>query len=371
MSERQLRILLVAEGLLGTQAVKMLTKGPHKLVGLLASPSVDETNEYTLNAAQELGIPNWLTKEVESHEFSKIVTKLNVDLILDCNSPLALTNEIVKACRTGAFKIHPGPLPQYAGTNPQNWALYNGERHHGVTLYELTETTHAGPVAYESSFPIEDSDNGFSLSLKCDDAALALLIRLLDAAAIETPIGTSPIPCHSQAGSGKHRCEDNAPNAGRIDWDWRARDVVNHVRACDCFPLPSPWEAPITLLMGDPFGVSRATITGLRHAGENPGTVGAKTDSGVLVACADEWIEVRQLKIDEEFVDAVDVLSAGDVLSRAPVGSSRHPSGKLFGAEATDNTSSSEIPRRRYENRMKRKSERFSRAPGEKLTKSS
>ena len=267
MSERQLRILLVAEGLLGTQAVKMLTKGPHELVGLLASPSVDETNEYTLSAAKELGIPNWLTKEVESAEFSKTVTDLNVDLILDCNSPLALTNEVLQACRIGAFKIHPGPLPQYAGTNAQNWALYNGERHHGVTLYELTETAQAGPVAYESSFPIEDSDNGFSLSLKCDDAALALLIRLLDAAAIETPIGTSPIPCHSQAGSGRHRCEDNAPNAGRIDWDWRARDVVNHVRACDCFPLPSPWATPVTLLMGDPFGVSRATITGLRHAG--------------------------------------------------------------------------------------------------------
>jgi methionyl-tRNA formyltransferase len=52
------------------------------------------------------------------------------------------------------LNLHNGPLPRYRGVAPINWALKNGEEHHGVTIHEITPSVDAGPIVAQVRYSI-------------------------------------------------------------------------------------------------------------------------------------------------------------------------------------------------------------------------
>jgi methionyl-tRNA formyltransferase len=52
------------------------------------------------------------------------------------------------------LNLHNGPLPRYRGVSPINWALKNAERHHGVTIHEITPGIDDGPIVAQVTFSI-------------------------------------------------------------------------------------------------------------------------------------------------------------------------------------------------------------------------
>jgi methionyl-tRNA formyltransferase len=52
------------------------------------------------------------------------------------------------------LNLHNAPLPRYRGKSPINWALKNGEDHHGVTLHEITPGIDDGPIVAQVTYSI-------------------------------------------------------------------------------------------------------------------------------------------------------------------------------------------------------------------------
>jgi hypothetical protein len=69
-----------------------------------------------------------------------------------------------------SFDLHPGPLPRYAGLNSVSWAIYRGEKEHGVTLHKLAPEIDAGPIIFQESVSIGRKETGLSLTAKCVNA---------------------------------------------------------------------------------------------------------------------------------------------------------------------------------------------------------
>jgi len=51
----------------------------------------------------------------------------------------------------GAWNLHPGPLPRYAGLNAPSWAIYRGEQRHGVTVHRMDRGIDTGDIAYQET----------------------------------------------------------------------------------------------------------------------------------------------------------------------------------------------------------------------------
>lgn len=321
MIRRQgLRVLLVAEESAGLQTLKMLQEGPHDLAGVLASPDHESRMTTVWNAAKKAGFPVWPAESVRDDDFALKVDQLAIDVLLNVHSLYLIRGSILEACRLGAYNLHPGPLPHYAGLNVPSWAIYAGETRHAVTLHEMTPDIDAGTIAYESWFPIEDRDNGFTLMAKCIRAGLPLVEQLLDAAAQEQASGSPTVPRIAQDFSQRRYFGKQAPNAGQINWNQSARNVLDHVRASDYSPFASPWGAPKTIRCSDEFGIVKVTETSQDVDNAAPGFVGRETPHGILVACRDQWVEVRKLKTEQGVVDARAVLSSGDQLQERSAG---------------------------------------------------
>ncbi|MEO1998548.1 MAG: formyltransferase family protein [Planctomycetaceae bacterium] len=310
--QRQLNVLLVGEEAAAIQTLRSLAAGPHHVVAVMATPDAPAQAAGLWNTAQRMGFPTWPASLVKQDRLAQQVADHAVDLILNVHSLFIMHPAVIQAARIGAFNMHPGPLPEYAGLNVPSWAIYHGETDHGVTIHEMVDQIDAGTIAYQQRFPIAPEDTGMSLMLKCVRAGLPLLARLLEDAAISK----DQIPRIEQHFQHRRYLYGAAPNNGHMCWHRSAMDVSNHVRAADYSPFASPWGHPTNRYRGTTIGIAKTSRTGETCTVE-PGTIGRIVQAGVLVAAEDEWIQVEKLEIHEKRVEARSVLSSGDRLEES------------------------------------------------------
>jgi len=303
---RALRVLLAGEEAAGAQTLRLLHESGQQVVGVLTGRGAEPSGPVA-SAARQCGDRVRPARLVREPAFAAELAAEGVELLLNVHSLHVAAAEVVAAPRLGSFNVHPGPLPEYAGLNAPSWAILRGERTHAVTVHWMDAGIDTGDVAYEERFPIAPDETAFTLSVKGVRAALPLLRRLLDDAAAEP----SAIPRQTQRAVPGRRYGRQAPRGGRIDWGALAAEVERLVRASDYGLFASPWGAPRATLPGvGEIEITKAACTG-RPAGVPPGTLGGRAEGGALVACGDEWLLVRKLRVGGVPADPARLLLRG------------------------------------------------------------
>lgn len=300
-----MNILIVAQESAGVQALRMLAQRGHRICAVLtrAPSEAGAVHGATVDAmARKLGYPTLHAELVKDPAFATQVQRERVDIILNIHSLFIMHAAVAASARLGAFNLHPGPLPAYAGLNAPSWAILHGETQHGVTVHWMEEGIDTGPIAYQRLFPLTDADTGLTVAHRCVREGLELIAELVDTAATEP----AAIPRRTQDLSRRSYFGREVPHGGALDWSWPARRVVDFVRACDYHPLPSPWGYPSTRADGATLAIARARCTGDPTTAP-PGTVVGRSDA-VRVACADEWVEVSHVWREGRRVSAADVI---------------------------------------------------------------
>ena len=306
--DKPLNVLLVGEEAAGVQTLRAVASSGHRIVAVVASPTKKALGGMTLwNVAAKLGYATWPAKLVKDPNFAETIRSEKVDILLNIHSLFIIHPEVLKVPRIGSFNMHPAPLPRYAGLNAVSWAIYRGERTHGVTIHQMVPEIDAGPIVYQAFFDIE-MDTALSLTAKCTQAGVRLVQRLLETAAADP----KAIPRLPQDLTKREYFGTEIPENGRLSWSRSARDVVNFVRACDLFPFRSPWGYPRARIGEREIALVKACLSGRR--GTVPGTVGQRVGSALHVACADEWILVQKLICEGHYLDSAEVLKPGDRL---------------------------------------------------------
>ena len=305
-----MNVLLVGEESAGAQTLKLLADSDHRLVGVMASPTREAASGMTVwQRAEKMGCRRWPAESVKDPAFAEVIRGAEVDLLLNVHSLFVIKPEIVAAPRWGSFNLHPGPLPRYAGLNAPSWAIYRGERSHGVTLHRMLAGIDTGTIAYQTLFDIEESDTGFSVSAKCIKFGMELIRKLLETAA-ENP---EAIPAVEQDLDRREYFGKGTPEDGWLAWTRPAREIINFVRAADYTPFPSPWRTPRSRMGDQEVAFVKTALTG-RRCDAAPGTIGRSEGGQVWVAGADEWVEVRRLMVNGRPANAAEVLKPGERL---------------------------------------------------------
>jgi len=305
-----MKVVLVGEESAGLQVLRALAESKHELVAVLAAPPGIGTGHFNLwNVASSSGYETWPAEQVKKPELADHLRERDVDILLNVHSLHIVHRDVLAAPKLGAFNLHPALLPRYAGLHAVSWALFHGETVHGVTVHKMEADVDAGPIVFQSQFPIDPDETALSLSFKCVREGVGLILRLLDLAETKGTIPLSPQDPAKREVFGRE-----VPEQGRINWSWPATKVINFIRACDYLPFTSPWGHPKAARGAQEFALVKASLTGLACDAE-PGKVGESSSSGVHVACQDEWILASKLRVNERFVPATAFLSSGDCLA--------------------------------------------------------
>lgn len=306
-SATRLRVLFVGEEGAGVLALKVLATGPCVIAGVLNSDVEGKSPVSVGGIARRLQYPVWPAERVRELALAEWIRGEQVDLLLNVHSLYIVRPEVLDALRLGAFNMHPGPLPRYAGLNCVSWAIYRDEKEYGVTIHRMEPALDTGDIVYQALFAVEDSDTPVSLSIKCMKAGVPLLMKLVETATRDP----GALPRLAQDLSLREYFGKDVPQLGRLRWDRPAREVFNFIRACDYLMFRSPWGRPRARIGGREVEIVKALLTGER-ADARPGTVGEVDADGMRVACRDEWISVRTLVIDGNRVKPAEVFRPGD-----------------------------------------------------------
>jgi methionyl-tRNA formyltransferase len=306
-----MNIVLAAQEMAGLHVLKELARSGHRVVAVLTEPprSSQEERSSLWNVANDLGLKTLPAQMVKDPALSETLRSEKVEILLNVHSLFIVHPKVLEAPRFGAYNLHPALLPRYAGLNSVSWAILHGEKEHGVTIHKMEPGIDTGAIVYQQQFPVGDEDTALAVSFKCTQIGVALIFKLLETVST-TPDALRLIP---QDLSRREYFGKEVPDDGYLSWRAPAERIVNFIRACDYFPFRSPWGEPKTRLGSDEISVLKAARTRLVSHAE-PGTVDQVSESGALVAGADEWVLVKKLKSAGKYFAAADLLALGDRL---------------------------------------------------------
>jgi methionyl-tRNA formyltransferase len=96
--------------------------------------------------AANFGIPIERECDINGSESTQRLATWAPDLILSARFSLIFKPHILALARRGAYNVHPGVLPGYAGVMAPLRAVWNGEPRLGCTVHQLDQGIDTGPV---------------------------------------------------------------------------------------------------------------------------------------------------------------------------------------------------------------------------------
>jgi methionyl-tRNA formyltransferase len=305
-----LNVLIAGQEAAGGQILRTLAASPHRVMAVLTQEPASLSGH-----AERAGLTTLPAKLVKDAAFAETIRAWEVDLLLNVHSLHIVADAVLAAPRIGAFNLHPGPLPSYAGLNTPGWAIYNGESEYGVTVHWMQPGIDTGSIAFEERFAMPAKVTALGLAGECTRRGVALLNRLIECAETDpSSIPRIPQDLSKRAYYTRHRI----PEDGRLDWNRPAEEVARFARAFDYGPFASPWGRPVAVIAGrrvealgiEPTGVAATAAVGCH-----------RLEKGALqIACSDEWVDVRHVFVDGTLVKSdrvADWIRSGEQLAEA------------------------------------------------------
>lgn len=157
--------------------------------------------------------------------YTPAVEALQPDLLVVIGWYYMVPRAMRELAPRGCVGIHASLLPRYRGGAPLVWAIINGEREAGVSLFHLGDGVDDGDIVAQRAFPIGAADTIRDAVERATAASVELVEefvpRLLD--------GTAPRLAQDQSLATSF--PQRSPADGRIDWSWSAERIRDFIRA--------------------------------------------------------------------------------------------------------------------------------------------
>jgi methionyl-tRNA formyltransferase len=139
-----------------------------------------------------------------------------------------------------AYGLHASLLPDYSGGAPLVWAIINGEKKTGITLFQFADGVDNGPIVGQRETYILKSDTIATLYTRIESLGLNLIMEYLPKIAK----GTATFIKQNEE---KRRVfPQRSPKDGRIDWAKNSFEIYNFIRA-----QTKPYPGAFTFLHGE------------------------------------------------------------------------------------------------------------------------
>lgn len=174
--------------------------------------------------AKENSIKCLTPDRLDDKEFFRTLEGMSPDVSFVVSYGKIIPQNIIQLHKIGMLNIHFSLLPKYRGAAPIQWALLNGEKETGVTIFWIDKNLDTGDIFLQEKVSVSIDDDYYILSKKLIDLGL----KLLDCA-INNLINNNILRVKQQ-GTPTY-CYLIKKEHGRINWNDTAEKIHNKVRA--------------------------------------------------------------------------------------------------------------------------------------------
>jgi methionyl-tRNA formyltransferase len=236
-------------------------------------------------AALSIGLP---VIEIDSFkdEAAKQIADLKPALVVVASFGLIIPKWFLDVPRIGSLNVHPSLLPKYRGPAPMQWTIWNREKETGVTIIEMSERMDAGDIVYQEQTAMAPDEDAASLSDRLSTRAGELLPDIVRDARAN---GIHGVPQHDEEATYTPMI---TKEMGQIDWHVSCIEVMQQIRALVL------WPTAYTTLEGKGLKVFEVRMGSDQSTQAEPGTITGVTSEGIVVACTEGTVTLREVQLE-------------------------------------------------------------------------
>lgn len=249
------RIAVIGEGKMVYDCLRTATE--HNLVSpaiLITKPNNAASDERLKRLCHRHSIVIIETPDPNSVEAIEALQAIVPLAIFNINGFAILRQHLLSLPTYGVINFHNGPLPLYAGLNIPTWAIWNGERFHGVTWHFVDAGIDTGDIIAQSNFSVDPKITALRLTIQCIQTGLGLFESVLDDV-VEQRAARKP-----QTGQRTYYRGNEVPNDGFIALHWPIDRIDRLLRSLDFRPFPSPLIRPRISVDGSTVEIDKASL---------------------------------------------------------------------------------------------------------------
>lgn len=205
-----------------------------------------------------------------------MIEKSNLDFIIVYGWRTLIDTKIKKHIQFGMVAAHQSLLPKYRGFAPVQWAIINGEKETGVTLFLIEEgVVDSGKIISQKKVRIKSRDYAIDLDKKLIDSTIDLFLKFFKD--YKKRKVSFRIQTESKA---TYTCK-RIPEDGHINWSRSSNDIYNLIRA-----LAYPFTGAFIKLNNEIYAIRKAGLgknNNLKFSGFIPGRVFKIHNEGIEV----------------------------------------------------------------------------------------
>jgi methionyl-tRNA formyltransferase len=249
--------------------------------------------------AQSLGLPLIQPESLTDEAFHDVIARHKADVMVVLAFSI-LPATLFPLTKYRAVNMHASLLPRYRGAAPIPWAIANGEKETGVTLFQLDAEIDHGLVLGQARVTIGPEETTGELGPRLVDAGKKLMLEVLDD--MEKGVLQPEEQDHSLATRApKLKKED-----GLVDWNMPAEQIYNRVRAFNPYPV---CFTHLPHMKNRALRIYRAGMTDKKSPG--PGHADVSEDGFPMAGCKDRMLKLLQVQLEGKPVVSGDAFLNG------------------------------------------------------------
>jgi methionyl-tRNA formyltransferase len=224
-----LKLFVASSSLVAKPLISTLLAGKdHQLLGLITNPDKAtgrgmqiEANELATWAQSE----KIQTYKPSTHdEIRLIIEKDKPDLVITIAYGQLIPEPLLDLPKHGWINVHFSTLPKWRGAAPVQWAILNGDKESGVSIFKLERGMDTGPIYLMQSIQIESSERSEELLGRLSILGSSLTLDSL------TLISDGFTP-QAQSVQGVSIAPKFKKSDGQLDWSQSSEQIFNRYRA--------------------------------------------------------------------------------------------------------------------------------------------
>lgn len=287
-------------------SLESILQSRHQLVAVISNPPKPmgrkkilkhtEVGDYAIKNGLELIELNSFENDVI---YKKIIS-LNIDIFVVVAFKI-LPEKYISIPRFGSINLHASLLPKYRGAAPIQWALMNGDKTTGVTVFQIEKKVDTGKIIFQKKIDVDKSDNFELLSIKLSNLGARILIKALN------NIENGEVNFIEQDNTRSTKAPKISKGMLRIKWEWPAVKINNWVRGL------SPKPGMTTIFRKKKIKIIKSEVTDELAKGV-PGTVNSLNKSLLEIYTGSGLLSIKELQQEgkkclpiEEFLKGNDI----------------------------------------------------------------
>jgi methionyl-tRNA formyltransferase len=292
------RIIFMGTPEFAVASLDALISAGFQVVGVITAPDkpagrgLKLTPSAVKKYAVEKGLNILTPEKLKNPEFLEQLGSLQADLQVVVAFRM-LPEVVWNMPPLGTINLHGSLLPQYRGAAPINWAIINGEKLTGVTTFKLKQEIDTGNILLQESFEIGEFETAGEVHDRMKSIGAGLLVKTVRGILAGT---LEEIPQQLTAPGGEaagtiHQAPKIFTENCRIDWNKPVAEVFNLIRGL------APYPGAFTSFDEKMMKIYRAGKI-LSVPNQAPGTFDTDKKTYIRFACADGYIEPREIQLE-------------------------------------------------------------------------